>query len=106
MAQQTKKQATREQEQKSAPLTEAERIRRLKSLKSGQKFCYKNIGFGLTSYEDGSEKVWRKSGKLFTPTFDSMGMEWNGKTWEFDGGLGMKTLIVLPEDVPPGQISA
>ena len=86
-------------------LTAAERVRRLKGLKSGDEFAYKNVGFGLTSYEKGHGEVWRKGGKLFTSTFDSMGMEWNGETWVFDGGLGMKTYIALLEDVPEGELT-
>ncbi|MCC6404937.1 MAG: hypothetical protein IT405_00935 [Candidatus Yanofskybacteria bacterium] len=102
---QKKKSNAGKQEQAKAPLTVEERTRRLKNLKSGDNFAYKHVGFGLVSYEGGGEKIWRKNGNLFTPTFDSEGMRWNGQTWEFDGGLGMKTLIVLSEDVPEGQLA-
>ncbi|MBI2108679.1 MAG: hypothetical protein HYT93_00660 [Parcubacteria group bacterium] len=80
-------------------------IRRLRKLKPGDKFAYKNVGYGLTSYEDGSDAIEIKKGKLFTETFDSMGMEWTGATWKFDGGLGLVTYIVLMEDVPEGQLA-
>lgn len=102
----TKKSSVGKEEKAGVPLAAAERTRRLKSLKSGDAFAYKNVGYGLVSYEEGDEKIWRKGGKLFTPTFDSIGMEWNGQTWEFDGGLGLKTLVIFLEDVPKGQLAS
>lgn len=70
----------------------------LKYLKPGDKFFYKNVGYGLTSYERGDDFIEIRDGKLFTETFDSFGMEWNGSTWVFDSGLGMRTYIVGPDD--------
>lgn len=72
----------------------------LKKLKAGDKFFYKNVGYGLTSYELGDDIVTQKGGKLFTRTFDSYGMEWDDRreTWCFDGGLGLKCYIVGFED--------
>ena len=85
--------------------TQQSRINRLKKLKTGDKFAYKNVGYGAVSYETGDSRVWREKGSLFTDTFDRAGgMRWNGTTWEFDGGLGLKTLIVLLEDVPKGEL--
>jgi hypothetical protein len=78
----------------------------LKNIKSGDEFAYKNIGYGLVSYErgGGDERVWRTKGRLYTDTFSSIGMEWDGTTWVFDGGLGMTTKIVRLEDVPLGLL--
>lgn len=64
-----------------------------KNLGPKDKFSYKNIGYGLISYEEGSDAIGVKKGKLYTDTFDKMGMEWNGTTWVFDGGLGLRTEI-------------
>jgi len=71
----------------------------LKRLKPGDQFSYKNIGYGLVSYEDGSDAIGIKNGRLFTDTFDKVGMEWNGKTWVFNGGLGMTTEIASIEEL-------
>lgn len=85
-------------------MTPEDRVRRLKNLKPDDKFVYKNVGHGLTSYELGSDAIKIRKGKLFTETFDSTGMEWTGKTWKFDGGMGLITTIVLMEDVPRGAL--
>ena len=82
-----------------------QRIKKLKNLRSGVQFAYQNVGFGATTYESGDDTVWRKKGKLFTSTYDKFGMEWDGKTWKFDGGLGLVTRIVLLEDVPEGELA-
>jgi len=92
-------------EQPTVDPEQQKRIQRLRKLKPGDKFAYKNVGYGLTSYEGGSDAIGVKKGKLFTETFDSMGMEWTGTTWKFDGGLGLVTYIVLIEDVPEGQLA-
>lgn len=84
---------------------ESLRIQKLRNLKPGDKFAYKNDGFGTTSYEDGSDAVEIKKGKLFTETFSSKGMKWSNGTWEFNGGFGMTTSIVLLEDVPKGELN-
>lgn len=72
----------------------------LSKLKPGDKFFYKNVGYGLTSYERGDDAVEIRDGKLFTKTVNSFGMDWddNAKTWVFDGGLGMTCSIVGPDD--------
>ena len=70
----------------------------LANLKAGDKFFYRNDGYGLTSYERGDDAIEIHDGKLFTDTFDKIGMEWDGKTWVFDGGLGIKTSIVAADD--------
>lgn len=86
-------------------LTSEERIKRLKNLKTGDKYAYKNVGFGETTYETISDdKVRHKNGRLFTNVFESRGMEWTGETWKFDSGLGLVTTIVLLEDVPKGGL--
>lgn len=85
-------------------MTSKNHARRLRNLKPGDKFAYKNVGYGLTSYEVGNDAIKIRKGKLFTETFDSMGMEWTGQTWKFDGGLGLVTTIVLMEDVPEGAL--
>lgn len=72
----------------------------LKDIKPGDKFFYKNVGYGLTSYERGDDAVAVRKGLLFTETFSSAGMEWNEskQTWVFDGGLGLRTFIVAGDD--------
>jgi hypothetical protein len=69
----------------------------LKNLKPGDKLFYKHVGYGLTSYERG-EVVEIKDGKLYTPSFDTDGMDWNGSTWVFDAGLGLRTTVVPADD--------
>lgn len=76
------------------------KLKKLRNLKPGDEFAYKNVGFGYITYEKGGDVVEKKKGKLFTETFSKMGMEWNGKTWKFDGGVGLVSYIVLMEDVP------
>ena len=97
---------TRQNKSKSVKenvLTPEERLSRLKNLKPGDKFAYKNSGYGYVTYEDGSDAIEIKKGRLFTNCFDH-GMDWNGQTWKFDSGLGLVTTIVLLEDVPKGEL--
>ena len=75
----------------------------LKKINKKTEFVYKNVGFGLVSYEDGCDYVCKKKGKLYTEMFDC-GMEWNGHTWEFDGGLGLRTLVVLKSELSPDEL--
>lgn len=84
-------------------LTPEDRLKRLKNLKPSDKFAYKNTGYGLVSYEDGSDAIGVKKGRLFTDCFEH-GMDWNGQTWKFDSGLGLVTTVVLIEDVPKGEL--
>lgn len=90
--------------EKKEKTDEQDLIRKIKNLKPGDTFAYKNTGFGLVSYERGDDIIERKKGKLITDTFDHGGMEWTGNTWKFDGGLGLVTTIVLLEQVPPGKL--
>lgn len=90
---------------KGRGLVEQNRIKKLRTLEPGDKFAYQNVGYGLVSYENGSDAIRVKKGKLFTDTFNSTGMEWTGETWKFDGGLGLVTYIVLPEDVPKSKLA-
>jgi len=76
----------------------------LRKLKPGDRFAYKNVGYGYTTYEEGSDVIGVKKGVLFTHTFDKMGMMWNGETWQFDSGSGLVTSVVRIEDVPAGQL--
>ena len=69
--------------------------------KKGDSIIYKNVGYGLTSYEPGHKTVIGvKNGKLFTDSFDSEGMDWDEATnsWVFDGGLGLRTYAIAPDD--------
>ena len=68
-------------------------------------FAYCNTGYGLQSFELGNDFQEYRDGKLFTGTFDSEGMQWNGKRWEFDGGLGMKTEVYFLSEMTPKQIA-
>ena len=102
MAKKTKQNKSKT-DKEAITLTPEDRLRRLKTLKPGDKFAYKNSGYGLVSYEDGSDAIGVKKGRLFTNTFDH-GMDWNGQTWKFDSGLGLVTTIVLMEDVPKGKL--
>ncbi|MDP3696687.1 MAG: hypothetical protein Q8R55_01490 [Candidatus Taylorbacteria bacterium] len=88
---------------KVSTLTPEDRLKRLKNLKPGDKFAYKNTGYGLVSYEDGSDAIGVKKGRLFTDCFEH-GMDWNSQTWKFDSGLGSVTTIVLMGDVPKGEL--
>lgn len=101
-----KRTATKKAIQKKDKTTsdEQKKIKKLHNLKQGDEFAYKNVGFGLTSYENGGDVLGRQKEKLFTDAFSKMGMDWNGSTWVFDSGLGMKTYIVLLEDVPEGEL--
>jgi hypothetical protein len=76
---------------------------RLANLKPGDDFVYRNVGFGMVTYERGSDAIEVRDGKLFTETFSEMGMDWNGETWKFYGGGGLVTTVLLPEQVPPGE---
>ena len=76
----------------------------LKKINAKTEFVYKNIGYGYISYERGNDFVCKKKGKLYTQTFERSGMEWNGNTWEFDGGLGLKTIVMLKSDLTPDQL--
>ena len=72
-----------------------------KALKKGDTVLYKNVGYGLTTYEWGRNDVQKiKDQKLFTDTFDSVGMDWDEATgtWKFDGGLGLVCYVVDPND--------
>ena len=64
------------------------------------KFVYKNVGYGLTSYEEGNDFHEIRDGKLITETFDSEGMTWDEaeSCWKFDGGLGMITYAILRDE--------
>lgn len=59
---------------------------------------YRNVGYGLTSYEGPDEVVGIRKGRLFTETFER-GMEPTGREgeWVFDGGLGMRTYATLKQ---------
>lgn len=78
-----------------------ERIDRIKNLKPGDYFAYKNVGFGIVSYELGSDALEVKNGKLITQIFFDTGMEWTGQTWQFEFETsGLTTSIVLEEEIP------
>lgn len=66
----------------------------LQKLKKGDKFFYKNVGYGLVTYEKGNDFLKIEDGRLFTRTFDSIGFQWGPKGWFFDGGLGLVTYVV------------
>ncbi len=85
---------------KSPDHEKEKRITKLKELKPGDEFAYKNVGYGCVTYDHGGDAVEIKNGKLYTESFSEMGMEWDGRTWKFDGGLGLVTYIVLMKDVP------
>ena len=73
----------------------------LKTLKEGDSVIYKNVGYGLTSYEPGNNDVIEiKDGKLYTNCFNSTGLEWFDpqKCWKFDGGLGLITYAISADD--------
>src|SRR3989338_3427897 len=94
---------TKQNKAVSIALTPEDRLKRLKNLKPGYKFAYKNTGYGLVSYEDGSDAIGVKKGRLFTDTFDH-GMDLDGQNWKFNSGLGLVTTVVLTEDVPKGEL--
>lgn len=85
-------------------MTPEKRVERLKNLKRNDTFAYKNVGYGYTTYEEGSDVIETRDGKLFTDAFEDLGMDWTDQTWKFDGGLGLVTTIVLMEDVPEGAL--
>jgi hypothetical protein len=68
------------------------------------KFAYKNVGYGLVSYEAGDDFDRYEDGKLYTNTFSSYGMEWRGDRWRHDSGFGMRSYLVRREDMTPEQI--
>ena len=73
----------------------------LKNLEAGDDVIYKNVGYGLTSYEEGKgEVVEIKDGRLFTNSFDREGMQWDERTqsWKYDGGLGLVTYAIAADD--------
>lgn len=77
-----------------------EEINKIKNLQPGDKFAYKNVGFGMDSYEPANDIIEIKNGKLITRIFET-GMNWNGKTWEFKADtFDWITSIVLIENVP------
>jgi hypothetical protein len=65
----------------------------MKNLKKGDKVYYRNTGYGMTSYEGPDKVLKRKGEKLYTETFDSSGLDWNGHEWVFDSGLGLVTHV-------------
>lgn len=68
------------------------------------KFAYKNVGYGVVSYEMGHGPIEQQDGKLFTDTFESDGMVWkDGQGWLFDSGLGLQTYAIAWEDLTPMQ---
>lgn len=71
-----------------------------RKLAAGEKVTYKNVGFGLVSYETDTVTGMR-NGRLITGSYESTGMEWDDarNTWKFDVGLGMVSYIV-PNDDP------
>ena len=75
------------------------------TITEGTEFAYKNVGYGLTSHEWGSDFTHYEGGKLFTRCFDRIGMEWKGGAWTFDGGLGMQSFLVRKSDMTPAQIA-
>ena len=68
-------------------------------------FAYRNVGYGLATFEWGNDFDRYEDGKLFTRCFDTYGMEWKGGHWVFDGGLGMRTYLVRKSDMTPKQIA-
>lgn len=75
-------------------------------MKKGDMVFYKNIGYGVVSYE-GPDMVIRKRGnRLYTQAFDKQGLKWDGRTWVFDGGLGLVTYVVSFDDIPPNERAA
>jgi hypothetical protein len=74
------------------------------TINEATEFAYKNVGYGLTTFEWGSDFTHYEDGRLFTRCFDS-GMEWKNGMWTFDGGLGMRTYLVRKSDMTPDQIA-
>ncbi len=74
-----------------------------KPVKAREAF-YRNVGYGLVSWEGPDKVIAVRGGKLFTETFDN-GMDPSGQKdeWVFDGGFGMKTYatLVKPEGFDP-----
>jgi hypothetical protein len=68
-------------------------------LSKGDKIFYKNIGYGYVSYEP-DVVIDIIDNKLFTNCFSEHGMQWDekGKYWFFDGGLGLKQIVVSNDD--------
>lgn len=68
--------------------------------KVGTVVHYKNVGYGLTCYEEGNAVTgYDPAGRMLTETFDNDGFEWKDGRWVFDGGLGLRTYAV-PHDDP------
>lgn len=72
----------------------------MKNLKIGDEIYYKNVGYGLTSYEGPYKVIDRDHESIFTEDFDSCGMIWDEKnqTFKFDGGLGLVTYATSIDD--------
>ena len=71
----------------------------LKQLKRGDKVFFKMTGFGMTTYE-GPEKVLENRGdKLFTQSYDEIGLDWDDlrKTWIFKDSP-LRTSVCDPAD--------
>lgn len=73
----------------------------LKNLKPGDSVIYKNVGYGLTSYERGDGDVIEiTDGRLYTRTFDRYGLVWNEKRqcWQSEGSLGLQVFAIAADD--------
>lgn len=76
-----------------------------RSINKNTKFAYKNVGYGLASFEAGDDFERYEGDKLHTSTFDSIGMHWHDtRGWTFDGGLGLVTYLVKKENMTQRQI--
>lgn len=57
---------------------------------------YRNVGWGVTSYEGPDDVIAIRKGRLFTESFErGMDPTGNDGEWMFDGGLGMRTYATL-----------
>ncbi len=74
----------------------------LRNLVKGDSVIYKNVGYGLITYEHGKNHVLGiKDGILTTKTFDSSGMEWDEfrSCWAApDSGLGLRCYAISKND--------
>ncbi len=74
----------------------------MKDIKVGDRIAYKNVGYGLTSYEDNDDTVIEVGENyILTDCFNAMGgMKWNdaAQTYKFDGGLGLVCYAVPIDD--------
>lgn len=76
------------------------------SLVATTQFAYKNVGYGVISYEGGNDFDRYEDGALFTDTFDrDGGLQWGRGEWFYDGGLGMRTSVIKRDDMTDAQIS-